>query len=161
MTKNNPIKNWKKTWTDISPKKTHCSISQIIREMQTNHLIQVRMAIIRKPTIFCEGVEKREPFYTVSMYACVGPSVVSDSVTPWTGAHQPPLSMGFSRQGYWGGLPFPPPDDTVARNVNWCSHYGKPCNSSRNQEQSCHMLQQSHFWAYIQRKLYFEKIHAS
>ena len=30
-------------------------------------------------------------------------------VTPWTVAHQAPLSMGFSRQGYWSGLPFPPP----------------------------------------------------
>ena len=28
-------------------------------------------------------------------------------VTLWTIAHQPPLSMGFSRQEYWGGLPFP------------------------------------------------------
>ena len=28
--------------------------------------------------------------------------------TPWTVAHQAPLSMGFSRQGYWSGLPFPP-----------------------------------------------------
>jgi len=28
-------------------------------------------------------------------------------VTPWTAAHQAPLSMGFSRQGYWSGLPFP------------------------------------------------------
>ena len=27
-------------------------------------------------------------------------------VTPWTGAHQAPLSMEFSRQEYWGGLPF-------------------------------------------------------
>ena len=27
--------------------------------------------------------------------------------TPWTVAHQAPLSMGFSRQEYWGGLPFP------------------------------------------------------
>ena len=26
--------------------------------------------------------------------------------TPWTAAHQAPLSMGFSRQEYWGGLPF-------------------------------------------------------
>ena len=26
-------------------------------------------------------------------------------------AHQPPLSMGFSRQGYWSGLPCPPPGD--------------------------------------------------
>ena len=30
-------------------------------------------------------------------------------MTPWTVAHQAPLSMGFSRQGYWSGLPFPTP----------------------------------------------------
>ena len=30
-------------------------------------------------------------------------------VTPWTIAHQAPLSMGFSRQEYWSGLPFPSP----------------------------------------------------
>ena len=29
--------------------------------------------------------------------------------TPWTVAHQAPLSMGFSRQEYWSGLPRPPP----------------------------------------------------
>ena len=29
----------------------------------------------------------------------------------WTVAHQAPLSMGFSRQGYWTELPFPPPGD--------------------------------------------------
>ena len=33
-------------------------------------------------------------------------SVVSDSVTPCTVAHQAPLSMGFSRQEYWRRLPF-------------------------------------------------------
>ena len=31
--------------------------------------------------------------------------------TPGTVARQAPLSMGFSRQGYWSGLPFPPPGD--------------------------------------------------
>ena len=31
--------------------------------------------------------------------------------TPWTAAHQAPLSMGFSRQEYWSGLPFPSPVD--------------------------------------------------
>ena len=31
--------------------------------------------------------------------------------TPWTVAHQAPLSMGFSRQEYWSGLPFPSPED--------------------------------------------------
>ena len=36
--------------------------------------------------------------------------VVSVSfVTPWTVARQAPLSMGFSRQEYWSGLPCPPP----------------------------------------------------
>ena len=31
--------------------------------------------------------------------------------TPWTVARQAPLSMGFSRQEYWSGLPFPSPGD--------------------------------------------------
>ena len=31
--------------------------------------------------------------------------------TPWTVAYQAPLSMGFSRQECWSGLPFPSPGD--------------------------------------------------
>ena len=31
--------------------------------------------------------------------------------TPWTTGHQAPLSMGFPRQEYWSGLPFPSPGD--------------------------------------------------
>ena len=31
--------------------------------------------------------------------------------TPWTVAHQAPLFMGFSRQEYWSGVPFPSPGD--------------------------------------------------
>ena len=30
-------------------------------------------------------------------------------MTPWTAAHQAPLSMGFSRQEYWSGFPLPSP----------------------------------------------------
>ena len=33
------------------------------------------------------------------------------TLTPWTVAHQASLSMGFSRQEHWSGLPFPPPRD--------------------------------------------------
>ena len=33
--------------------------------------------------------------------------------TPPTVARQAPLSMGFSQQEYWGGLPFPPPGDLL------------------------------------------------
>ena len=32
-------------------------------------------------------------------------------VTPWTVAHQAPVSIGFSRQEYWSGWPFPSPGD--------------------------------------------------
>ena len=32
-------------------------------------------------------------------------------MTPWTAAHQAPLSVAFSRQEYWNGLPFPSPGD--------------------------------------------------
>ena len=38
-------------------------------------------------------------------------SLVQLFVTPWTVARQAPLSMGFSRQEHWNGLPFPPPGD--------------------------------------------------
>ena len=31
--------------------------------------------------------------------------------TPWTVAYQAPLSMGFSRQEYWSGVPLPSPGD--------------------------------------------------
>ena len=47
-------------------------------------------------------------------YVCVcvpGCSVVSNSAIPWTIAHQAPLSMGFPRQEYWSGSPFPSPED--------------------------------------------------
>ena len=45
----------------------------------------------------------------VMVFSC---SVVSDSfLTSWTADHQAPLSMGFSRQEYWSGLPCPPPRD--------------------------------------------------
>ena len=36
---------------------------------------------------------------------------MSNSVTPWTVAHQAPLSMGFSGQEYWSRMPFPFPGD--------------------------------------------------
>ena len=42
----------------------------------------------------------------LSCFSDVGPLV-----TLCTVAHQTPPSMGFSRQGYWSGVPFPPPGD--------------------------------------------------
>ena len=42
-------------------------------------------------------------------------------VTPWTVAHQAPLSLGFSRQEYRSGLPFPPPILLIGGcKIPWC-----------------------------------------
>ena len=49
-----------------------------------------------------------QPLYK-TMLSCF--SHVQLFVTLWTIVHQGPPSMGFSRQAYWSGLPFPPPGD--------------------------------------------------
>ena len=41
-------------------------------------------------------------------------------VIPWTIAHQTPLSLGFPRQEYWSGLPFPSLGDLP--NLGWNPH---------------------------------------
>ena len=45
------------------------------------------------------------------MHVCEVTSLVPSSATPSTVVHQAPLSMGFSRQEYCSGLPFPSPGD--------------------------------------------------
>ena len=45
-------------------------------------------------------------WYVLSCFNCV-----QLLATPWTVAHQAPLSLGFSRQEHWSGLPFPTPGD--------------------------------------------------
>ena len=53
------------------------------------------------------------PFFGWKPHTYCGCHLVAKScptlVTPWTVACQAPLSMGFSRQEYWSGLPFPSP----------------------------------------------------
>ena len=56
-----------------------------------------------------------EAEFTASTGAAGGGGLVAKSCptlsTPWTVAHQTPLSMGFSRQEYGSGLPLPSPRD--------------------------------------------------
>ena len=54
-----------------------------------------------KTIIFCRG---HETLYVLRHF-----SHVQLFVTPWTVACQAPLSLGFSQQEYWSGLPCPPP----------------------------------------------------
>ena len=54
-------------------------------------------------------LSSRVPCAIQLLFSC---SVMSDSfANPWTVSCQAPLAMGFSRQEYWSGLPFPPPGD--------------------------------------------------
>ena len=62
--------------------------------------------------------------------------------TPWTGAWQVPLTMGFPRQEYWSGLPFPSPGDLPYPGIKpmspalqadslLLSHHGSPFSNIR------------------------------
>ena len=57
------------------------------------------------------SIDTHQSHFKRAVCVCVSCSVVSDSATPWTAAHQAPLSKGFSRQEYWSMLPFPFPED--------------------------------------------------
>ena len=57
-----------------------------------------------------------------SGYVCMlsGFSRVQIFATPWTVARQAPLSMGFSRQEYWSGLPFASPGELPNPGIEPC-----------------------------------------
>ena len=66
-------------------------------------------------------------------------SEVAQSATPWTAAYQAPLSMGFSKEEYWSGLPFSPPGDLPNPGIKPSSPvslalqaYSLPTEPSRN-----------------------------
>ena len=56
-------------------------------------------------------------------YCILSCSVVSDCTTLWTVARKAPLSVGFSRQEYWSGLPFPHPGDLPDPGIELTSAY--------------------------------------
>ena len=79
------------------------------------------MGEFRLLSINCAGllawhlVINTEPSFTATWCQQIGCakslSHVQLFATPWSVALQAPLSMGFSRQEYWSGLPCPPPGD--------------------------------------------------
>ena len=58
--------------------------------------------------LFVKNIKMKSIFFKFYSPVC---SVVWLFATPWTVAHQATLSMGFPRQEYWSGLPFPSPGD--------------------------------------------------
>ena len=70
----------------------HISLNSVIAMMMSIHFPQVLLFSVRA---------KAWSLSCVQLFA-----------TPWTVAHQAPLSMGFPRQEYWSGLPFRSPGES-------------------------------------------------
>ena len=67
-------------------------------------------------------------------------SLQLDSAPPWTVARQAPLSMGFSRQEDWSGLPCPPPGDLL----NTFGYFQLPAPWRNTHCQAGHLLPSGH-----------------
>ena len=88
------------------------SIFDDSQHQQTQHFLNAHY--LKTDLLVTSPVRTHERAWVVN-----GPSINSEShsvvskffATPWTIACQAPLSMEFSRQEYWSGLPFPSPGD--------------------------------------------------
>ena len=77
----------------------YCLLCIIIMSLYSKECINIFFHHFELPSIIWSESEVK-----VKSLSCV-----QLFVTPWTVAYQAPLSMGFSRQEYWNGLPFPSP----------------------------------------------------
>ena len=77
-----------------------------------SHMLQWRLKIPSATTQTWSS-QINESVHTQWLQLCL-------SVTPRAVASQCPLSMGFSRQQYWSGLPCPPPGDLWTQGLNSC-----------------------------------------
>ena len=71
-------------------------------------LISIILAFI---CLFLVHIHRIIQYILFYIWKCQSLSRVQLFVTPWTVACHAPLSMGFSKQEYWSGLPFPSPGD--------------------------------------------------
>ena len=87
---------------------------QLLEFTQT-HVHRVGDAIQQSHPLSSPSSPAPNPSQHQSLFQCKSESEVAQSCPTlcglWTVAHQAPLSMGFSRQEYWTGLPFPSPGD--------------------------------------------------
>ena len=68
---------------------------------------EIALELLCKTIRTCLGSQAKWKKVKVKSLSCV-----QSFATPWSVAHQTPPSMGFSRQEYWSGLPFPSPGES-------------------------------------------------
>ena len=93
----------------------------------THHLVSIpHQSTMRMATNLCVCFCHFFPFQfywdTIDICCCSVPKSCPILMTPWTVVHQAPPFVGFSRQEYWNGLPFPSPGDLPNPGINlWLS----------------------------------------
>ena len=97
-------RKWKFTMTLPSP---HLQPGLKPKRTVTKSMIPTLMEIKRKTSL----MQRSHAHMPMCVLSCFSPVRFFDTL--WTVAFQAPLSMGFSRQRFWSGLPCPPPGDLL------------------------------------------------
>ena len=99
-------------WASIFP----CSILHTSLAYDCHHYFAIACLHFWSSRINCSSRTECTPYLLciltiLCVCACLVAQLCGLSVTPWTVAHQALLSMGFLRQEYWSGVPFPTSGD--------------------------------------------------
>ena len=79
------------------------SVCPLLDDHSLQDLLLIFLVLLRKPRL------RDNKYLLLDMCACSVTQSCPTLCDTWTIARQAPLSMGFSRQEYWSGLPCPPP----------------------------------------------------
>jgi len=104
------VKLWKQLW------------GQLIWQYALSISCEERLEV-RKTSWETVTVREKVTRASIRMAVCVLSHVTKLRlfVTPWTVAHQAPLSMEISKQEYWNGMPFPTPGDLLDQGIEQAS----------------------------------------
>ena len=91
---------------------SEAKVDALVSEVEIDHMKDdFHKCSMDSSLVYLWGIVVILPFSLIGRMLNHSLSCVQLFVTSWTVAHQAPPSMGFSRQEYWSGLPFPSPGD--------------------------------------------------
>ena len=105
--------SWQKSW----------SLTGLVEQLGYTGNQKTSKAIVQVTGTWIQSPALSHPSYQENRIICL---VAKSCLTPcalWTVACQAPLSMGFFRQEYWSGLPFPSPRDLPDPEIRMPTHF--------------------------------------